>query len=126
MLQILALVMLSQTPLQPVAHGVASYYTVTSSSGVTSSGELLDDGSYTCAMPYGKFGNYYLVVAENGSSVLCRLNDRGPYIGGRVIDLSEAAMRRLDAGAELMRVKIYKIDLRRILDFFRLSFARAK
>ena len=126
MLQILALVMLSQTPLQPVAHGVASYYTVTSSSGVTSSGEVLDDATYTCAMPHGKFGSYYLVVAENGSSVLCRLNDRGPYTSGRVIDLSEAAMRRLDAGAELMRVKVYKIDLRRILDFFKLNFAGKK
>ena len=126
MLQILALVMLSQAPLQPVAHGVASYYTESSSSGVTSSGELLDDGGFTCAMRRGKLGGYYLVVAENGSSVLCRLNDRGPYTRGRVIDLSEAAMRRLDAEADLMHVKIYKIDLRRILDFFKLNFAREK
>ena len=124
MLQILALVMLSQTPLQPVAHGVASYYTVTSSSGVTSSGELLDDGSYTCAMRRGELGGYYLIVAENGSSVLCRLNDRGPYARGCIIDLSEAAMRKLDAKAGSMHVKVYKIDLWGILDFFKLNFAR--
>jgi len=126
MIPILALALLSQESLQPVAHGIASYYTVDSSSQMTSSGELLDDESYTCAMRRGEFGGYYLVVAENGSSVVCRLNDRGPYIRGRVIDLSKAAMRKLHPKDGLLRVKIYKIELGGVLDFLGLDFLKAE
>ena len=59
----------------------------------------------------GEFGEYLLVVADNGASVVCRLNDRGPYIDGRVIDLSAAAMRELDPTLEagLVNVRIYKL-----------------
>lgn len=126
MLPILAVVLLSQEPLEPFAQGVASYYTVGSSSHLTSSGELLDDENYTCAMRRGEFGGYYLVVAENGKSVVCRLNDRGPYVRGRVIDLSEAAMRHLDAEAGLLRVKVYKIEVGGVLDRVGLDFLRAE
>ena len=111
MFEIIALVLLSQQPLPPVAEGVASYYTVASSSTVTASGEVMRDDLRTCAMRGGVFGEQYLVVAENGRSVLCRLNDRGPYIDGRVIDLSEAAMRELDMDLDdgLLHVKVYRV-----------------
>ena len=46
-------------------------------------------------MRRGKLGSYVLVVAENGKKVVCRLNDRGPHLKRRIIDLSEAAMRRI-------------------------------
>lgn len=118
MLQIVALVLLSQQTLQPVAEGVASYYTVASSSRVTASGDRLNDGLYTCAMREGEFGDLFLVVADNGKSVLCRLNDRGPFKKGRVIDLSKAAMRQLGATAQgTLKVKVYKVGVDRLLDF---------
>lgn len=109
MLQVIALMLLSQQPIQPVAVGVASYYTVSSSSPITASGEEMNDQSLTCALRNGKFGNYYLVVAENGNSVVCRLNDRGPYARHRVIDLSRAAMRKLDERAGILKVRVYDL-----------------
>ena len=114
MIELVALMLLSQQPLEPVAKGWASYYTSESSGFATASGDLLDDGQYTCAMRRGKFGGYYMVVAENGNSVICRLNDRGPYKRGRVIDLTEAAMKRLHPNAGevgKLRVKVYRIKL---------------
>lgn len=109
MFEVVALVLLSQQPLQPVAEGPASYYTVSSSSRVTASGEPLRDGELTCAMRTGEFGTYFLVVAENGRSVVVRLNDRGPYVKPRVIDLSEAAIRRLHPSDGIVRVKVYRL-----------------
>ena len=67
------------------------------------------DDALTCAMLEGEFGAHYLIVAENGRSVVCRLNDRGPYIEGRVIDLSEAAIRRLHPTAGTLDVKVYRL-----------------
>ena len=116
MLGLMAILLVSQLPLEQVAHGVASYYTVASSGTVTASGDALDDGLYTCAMRRAELGSYVLVVADNGRSVVCRVNDRGPYIKGRVIDLSEAAMRKLHADADLIRVDVFKLGLGDILD----------
>ena len=109
MFEIVALLLLTHQPLQPVAEGEASYYTVSSSSTFTASGERLRDDDLTCAMRDGVFGEYYLVTAENGRSVVCRLNDRGPYVRGRVIDLSKAAMKRLDSHAGTLEVKVYRL-----------------
>jgi rare lipoprotein A len=109
MIEVFALMLLSHQPLQPVAQGVASYYTVESSSALTASGERLDDGAYTCAMRQGEFGDYFLVVAENGKSVVCKLNDRGPYVNGRVIDLSKAAIRRLTTTSGTIHVTVFPL-----------------
>ena len=121
MLQLVALMLLPQQALHPVAHGVASYYTVTSSSEVTASGDTLDDSLFTCALPRGEFGSQYLIVAENGRSVVCTLNDRGPYIKNRVVDLSKAAMRALHGTAGTLRVKVYKMDPGGVPDLLRPS-----
>lgn len=109
MFEVIALMLLSQQPLQPVAVGEASYYTVASSSSWTASGEPMRNDVYTCAMNTGEFGDYVLVVAESGKSVVCRLNDRGPFVKGRVIDLSQAAMRELSPGAGTLNVSVYRI-----------------
>lgn len=115
MFEVVALMLLSQQPLLnpekfmvPFAEGKASYYTVASSGSITANGERLDDNALTCAMLKGEFGEYFTVVAENGKSVTVRLNDRGPYVKGRVIDLSHAAMEAL-GGAHLQKVKIYRL-----------------
>ncbi|HQN00005.1 MAG TPA: septal ring lytic transglycosylase RlpA family protein [Candidatus Hydrogenedentes bacterium] len=109
MLEIIAFVLLSHQPMAPVTEGVASYYTVESAGTRTASGERLNDGDFTCAMLQGAFGEYVLVVAENGRSVVCRLNDRGPFTRGRVIDLSRAAMRELHPTAGLLTVKVFRL-----------------
>jgi rare lipoprotein A len=107
MLELVAFMMLSQKPPAPVIEGVASYYTVASSSTVTASGETFRDDLLTCAMLEGEFGSYYRVVADNGRSVVVKLNDRGPYVHGRVIDLSKAAIRRLHPTDGLVNVEIF-------------------
>ena len=112
MMTIAAVVLLSQQPVLPTLEGIASFYTIESSSTLTASGETYDDELLTCAMRYGRFGEYYRITADNGKSVVVRLNDRGPYIDGRIIDLSRGAMRRLDPSlrAGLVHVKIERVD----------------
>ncbi len=107
MFEVLALMLLSHQPLQPVAQGEASYYTVASSSRTTASGEVFDENELTCAMRDGEFGEYFLVAADNGRTVICKLNDRGPYVRGRVIDLSKAAMRKLCPTSGTVNVSVY-------------------
>ena len=109
MLELVTLILLSQQPMIPAAEGIASYYTVASSSTLTASGERMNDEALTCAMRDGEFGTYYLVVADNGNSVVVKLNDRGPYVDDRVIDLSEAAMRELCDESGLLQVRVYAL-----------------
>jgi rare lipoprotein A len=98
MLEVLVLMLISQQPVMPAAEGIASYYTVHSTSNITASGEIFRDDLLTCAANFGEFGDRVLVVANNGRKVVCRINDRGPFAKGRVVDLSKAAMRELDPG----------------------------
>ena len=120
MLSLLAIVLFSQQPIMTVDEGVASYYTIASSSQLTASGEEMVDEAMTCAMRSGVFGAVYRVTAENGRSVVVRLNDRGPYIKGREIDLSAAAMRALDPSMEdgLLNVTIERINESEIAPLF--------
>lgn len=94
-----------------VAEGTASYYTRESGT-LTASGEAFDENALTCAMREGAFGGLYLVAAEDGRNVVCRLNDRGPHARGRIIDLSKGAMNQLGATEEgLVHVRVYRIRL---------------
>lgn len=94
-----------------VVEGTASYYTRESGT-TTASGEAFDENALTCAMREGTFGGHYLVVTEDGRSVVCQLNDRGPHARGRVIDLSKGAMERLGATEEgLVPVRVYRLQL---------------
>lgn len=109
MFELVVLALISSQPLVPVVEGTASYYTIAETSTITASGETFRNDAYTCAMNQGEFGKYFLVVAENGSSVVVRLNDRGPFVKGRVIDLSRAAMRKLHPTAGTVKVKVYPL-----------------
>jgi rare lipoprotein A len=111
MFSVVALMLLSQQPVMPSWEGIASYYTVASSSTLTASGETMHDGELTCAMRDGDFGTFYRVTTQDGRSVLVRLNDRGPYVEGRIIDLSEAAMKALDPDLSrgIMRVTVERV-----------------
>lgn len=62
----------------------------------TANGERFDRNEMTAAHKTLPFGTIVRVVDEaSGHSVLVRVNDRGPYCGGRVLDLSEASAKRL-------------------------------
>lgn len=75
------------------ACGGASWYALTS---ITASGERMNPAKLTAAHKTLPFGTKLSVVnPKNGKSVIVRINDRGPFIRGRVLDLSKAAARRL-------------------------------
>ncbi|MDX3926678.1 MAG: septal ring lytic transglycosylase RlpA family protein [Shinella sp.] len=69
--------------------GRASWYALTSR---TASGERMNPAKLTAAHRSLRFGTKVRVTnSRNGKSVVVRINDRGPFIRGRVIDLSKAA-----------------------------------
>jgi rare lipoprotein A len=74
--------------------GIASWYGADFHGRRTSNGETYDKEKLTCAHRTLPFGSYVLVRdLDNGSSVVVRVNDRGPFAKDRIIDLSEAAAR---------------------------------
>jgi rare lipoprotein A len=75
--------------------GIASVYDHTSGSN-TASGERLKESALTAAHPSLPFGTVVEVSNKhNGRKVLVRINDRGPFVRGRVIDLTPAAAQAL-------------------------------
>lgn len=73
--------------------GRASWYALTSK---TASGERMNPAAMTAAHRTLPFGTKVRVTNKNnGRSVVVRINDRGPFIRGRVLDLSKAAAKRL-------------------------------
>jgi rare lipoprotein A (peptidoglycan hydrolase) len=72
--------------------GVASVY----SGAGTTSGESMKSGALTAAHPSLPFGTKVRVTNHHtGRSVVVRINDRGPFVRGRIIDLSPAAARAI-------------------------------
>lgn len=81
----------------PMQEGVASWYGAWHHGKLTASGQPFDKEALTAAHRTLKFGTCVRVRrVENGREVQVRINDRGPYAKNRVIDVSEAAARRLD------------------------------
>lgn len=79
-----------------IAQGRASWYGLGFHGRPTASGEKFDMNAYTAAHPSLPFGTRVLVRnPSNGRGVVVRINDRGPFTGGRIIDVSFAAARAL-------------------------------
>jgi len=77
--------------------GIASYYADEFHGRTTSNGETYDMNALTAAHRTLPFNSRVRVTnRENGKSVVVRINDRGPFKGDRVIDLSLAAAKILD------------------------------
>jgi rare lipoprotein A len=95
---------------RPIAieKGNASYYAEDFQGHTTASGERYDMHDLTAAHPKLKMGTRVRVTnVRNGRQVVVRINDRGPYHGGRIIDLSYEAARKLDMiGAGVVPVKV--------------------
>ena len=78
------------------AEGKASYYGARHHGRKTASGERFDQHALTAAHRSLPFGSRVRVTnLGNGNSVVVRINDRGPYAKGRIIDLSHKAAERL-------------------------------
>ncbi len=93
---------------QTVAHGKASYYSDKFEGRITASGEPYSKDSLTAAHRTLPFGTKVKVTnVKNKAQIIVRINDRGPHIKGRIIDLSRKAMEKLHGiHAGLIEVKV--------------------
>lgn len=81
---------------QDVQRGKASFYSIKFSGRMTASGERLHHDSLTCAHRTYPFGTRLRVTnPANDRQVIVKVTDRGPYVKGRIIDLSVRAAREL-------------------------------
>jgi rare lipoprotein A len=92
--------------------GGASWYGLQFHQRKTASGERFDMGAFTAAHKTLPFGTRLCVRSlVNGREVLVRVNDRGPYAAGRIIDLSQAAAEQLQmVGLGIKQVALTRID----------------
>lgn len=94
--------------------GKASYYADKFQGRKTASGELYHKDSVTCAHRTYSFGTTLKVInLKNNKSAIVRVNDRGPFIQGRIVDLSRKAMENLggiEKGIIEVKIEILKPD----------------
>jgi rare lipoprotein A len=92
--------------------GKATFYADKFQSRKTASGERFDQSAYTAAHKKLPFGTRVKVTnIENGKSVVVRINDRGPFARGRIIDLSRSAFSRIgNTSAGVIKVKIVVVN----------------
>lgn len=92
--------------------GNASYYADKFIGRPTASGEKYNANAYTAAHRKLAFGTKVKVTnVANGKSVVVRINDRGPFVSGRIIDLSKAAAQKIGLiAAGVAKVKIEYVD----------------
>ena len=99
----------------PVQSGLASWYGVEEQGKLTADGERFDRNKFTAAHRRLPFNTMLRVTnEENGRIVDVRVNDRGPYVKNRVLDLSEAAAKALDmkkAGVTPVKIEIVRPDV---------------
>jgi rare lipoprotein A len=92
--------------------GKASFYADKHQSKKTASGEIYDYKLNTAAHRTLPFGTKVRVTnMENGKSVVVKINDRGPFVKNRILDLSQSAFRSIaDASSGVIEVKIEIIE----------------
>jgi len=103
---ILLLILVSCAPKKPptveyipegAQKGVASWYGSEFHGRPTASGEIYNMYDYTCAHREYPFGTKLKVInLKNNKDVVCTVNDRGPFVQGRDIDLSYASAKKID------------------------------
>ncbi len=77
--------------------GIASWYGREEEGRLTATGEHFDRHQFTAASRHFALNSIVRVTNEtNGRSVQVRINDRGPFVHGRILDVSEAAADQLD------------------------------
>ncbi len=101
----------SGTERQPYQVGIASWYGKQFHGRTTASGEDFDMFELTAAHRRLPLGTYVKVTnLRNGKWIVVRVNDRGPYVDGRIMDLSYGAARMLSIqdGVERVRLDIVR------------------
>jgi rare lipoprotein A len=95
-----------------VQHGLASWYGGKHHGGPTASGERFNKNALTAAHKTLRMHTKVKVTnKKNGRTVVVRINDRGPYVRGRIIDLSERAAQILgmiDAGVVPVKIELVR------------------
>lgn len=95
---------------QRTVSGVASWYGPGFDGKRTASGERYNMHGMTAAHRNLPFGTQVRVINEaNGRSVVVTINDRGPFVGNRIIDLSRGAAQEIgmiNAGVQRVRLEI--------------------
>ena len=104
------------TPMVPpplALHGVASWYGQEFAGRTTANGEIFDPLLFTAAHRTLPFGTVVDVTnSQTGQIVRVRINDRGPFVGNRMIDLSYAAAQQIgliDPGSGEVDVKVVSV-----------------
>jgi rare lipoprotein A len=95
-----------------IATGKASFYAGAHQSKKTASGEIFDHTLNTAAHKTLPFGTQVRVTnIANGKSVVVKINDRGPFIKNRILDLSKSAFDSIaDVSSGIIQVKIEVIE----------------
>ncbi|NIM59680.1 MAG: septal ring lytic transglycosylase RlpA family protein [Candidatus Aminicenantes bacterium] len=95
-----------------VQKGLASWYGPDFHGKLTSNKEIYNMHALTAAHKTLPFGTYVRVTnLNNGKSIIVRINDRGPFVKGRIIDLSYAAAKKLGmdiTGVAPVKIKVLK------------------
>jgi rare lipoprotein A len=103
-------------PVTKVWYGQASWYGPTFEGRTTASGELYDMTASTAAHPSLPFGSMVrLINPRNGRSAIVRINDRGPYIDGRELDVSYHVAEKLgliNRGVSKLRLELLEVPKR--------------
>jgi rare lipoprotein A len=90
--------------------GIASYYGPNFHGKKTASGEIFDMYKMTCAHRALPFGTELLVTnPENNKSVKVRVNDRGPFVKGVILDLSMGAAQKIGLSKGQVIIKIIRM-----------------
>ena len=94
-----------------IAEGMASWYGPGFAGRLTASGEVFDPNELTAAHKTLPFGTRLRVThLRSGRSVVVRINDRGPFVGDRIIDLSRAAAEAIGlVGSGVGRVRLTQV-----------------
>lgn len=113
----------SKSPPEPSLHsetGVASWYGVPFHGRKTANGEVYDMEQLTAAhrtLPFGAIVRVQYLA--NGRKVEVRVNDRGPFVAGRIIDLSHRASQTIGiAGVGEVRLDVLRVPVTRAADVF--------
>jgi len=91
----------------PSEEGLASYYHDSLAGRSTANGEKYRPDAKTCAHRTLPFNTLVEVTTDAGKMATCRINDRGPFVDGRVIDVSKRLARELDMlGPGVLKVRV--------------------
>ena len=106
-----------QAPVSLVEEGMASYYADKLRGRRTASGVRYDPTRETCAHRTHKFGtSLRITVLATGKTATCQVIDRGPWVDGRVVDVSKKMATKLGIlGKGVVRVRVAPADLKEVV-----------